>query len=90
MHPGYLSNAYAVADEEGGTAVFVDSGAPLEPLLAAVERWGARPRAVLRTHAHHDHVEHEDDLLDRFGIEVVDRRARGRRAPDRGFADAGP
>ena len=71
MHPGYLSNAYAVADEEGGTAVFVDSGAPLEPLLAAVERWGARPRAVLRTHAHHDHVEHEDELLDRFGIEVV-------------------
>ena len=71
MHPGYLSNAFAVADEQGGTAVFVDSGAPLEPLLAAVERWGARPRAVLRTHAHHDHVEHEDELLDRFGIEVV-------------------
>ena len=71
MHPGYLSNAFAVTDEQGGTAVFVDSGAPLEPLLAAVERWGARPRAVLRTHAHHDHVEHEDELLDRFGIEVV-------------------
>ena len=71
MHPGYLSNAYVVADEEGGTAVFVDSGAPLEPLLAAVERWGVQPRAVLRTHAHHDHVEFEDDLLGRFGIEVV-------------------
>ena len=35
MHPGYLSNAYVIADEEGGTAVFVDSGAPMEPLLAA-------------------------------------------------------
>jgi hydroxyacylglutathione hydrolase len=67
MHPNYLSNAYVVADEEGGTAVFVDSGAPLEPLLGAVERWGVRPLAVLRTHGHQDHVEHEGEL----GVEVV-------------------
>jgi hydroxyacylglutathione hydrolase len=67
MHPDYLSNAYAVADEAGGTAVFVDSGAPLEPLLRAVEEWRAEPRYVLRTHSHHDHVEHEDEL----GLEVV-------------------
>ena len=71
MHPGYLSNAYVIADEEGGTAVFVDSGAPLLPLLAAIERWRAEPRYVLRTHAHGDHVEHEDDLRKRFGIDVV-------------------
>jgi hydroxyacylglutathione hydrolase len=67
MHPGYLSNAYLVADEEGGTAVYVDSGAPLEPLLGAVARWGVTPVAVLRTHAHGDHVEHEDEL----GLPVV-------------------
>src|SRR5438874_1444763 len=67
MHPGYLSNAYLVADEEGGTAVYVDSGAPLEPLLAAAERWRVTPVAVLRTHGHSDHVEHEDEL----GLEVV-------------------
>jgi hydroxyacylglutathione hydrolase len=67
MHPDYLSNAYLVADEEGGAAVYVDSGAPLEPLLAAAERWGVTPVAVLRTHGHHDHVENEDEL----GLEVV-------------------
>ena len=67
MHEGYLSNAYLVADEERGTAVYVDSGAPLEPLLAAAERWGVTPVAVLRTHAHGDHVEHEDEL----GLQVV-------------------
>jgi hydroxyacylglutathione hydrolase len=71
MHPGFLSNAYVVADEEGGTALFVDSGAPVEPLLEAVDHWGARPRHVLRTHAHGDHVEHEEDLCERFGIDVV-------------------
>jgi glyoxylase-like metal-dependent hydrolase (beta-lactamase superfamily II) len=62
MHPEWLSNAYLVADEEGGTAVFVDSGAPLEPLRAAVEKWGVEPSFVLRTHSHHDHVEHEAEL----------------------------
>jgi hydroxyacylglutathione hydrolase len=67
MHPGYLSNAYLVADEEGGAAVFVDSGAPIDPLLAAADRWRVTPVAVLRTHGHHDHVEHEDAL----GVPVV-------------------
>jgi hypothetical protein len=39
MHDRFLSNAYLVADEEGGAAVFVDSGAPLEPLLRAAKEW---------------------------------------------------
>lgn len=71
MEPRWLSNAYAIADREGGTAVFVDSGADVEPLVAAVERWGAAPVAVLRTHAHADHVVHEAELAARYGIPVV-------------------
>jgi hydroxyacylglutathione hydrolase len=71
MHPDWLSNAFAVADREGGTAVFVDSGADIEPLAAAVERWGATPAAILRTHDHHDHVSNEDALASRYGIDVV-------------------
>jgi hydroxyacylglutathione hydrolase len=71
MHPGWLSNAYVVADREGGTAVFVDSGADPRPLVAAVERWGATPAAILRTHSHSDHIVHEDELSARYGIPVV-------------------
>ena len=62
MHPEWLSNAYVVADEEGGAAVFVDSGADMAPLLAAAERWRVEPSYVLRTHSHHDHVVHEGEL----------------------------
>lgn len=62
MDPRWLSNAYLVADEEGGSALYVDSGAPLEPLLAAAARWAVRPELVLRTHSHSDHVEHEAEL----------------------------
>jgi hydroxyacylglutathione hydrolase len=67
MDPGWLSNAYLVADEPGGTAVFVDSGAPLEPLLGRAREWGVTPTHVLRTHAHSDHVAHEREL----GLPVV-------------------
>ncbi len=62
MHPEWLSNAYLVADEEGGSALYVDSGAAVEPLQAAAERWNVKPEVVLRTHSHHDHVVHEEEL----------------------------
>ena len=71
MHAGWLSNAYLVADEPGGAAVFVDSGAPLEPLLEAVERDDLTPTHLLITHAHADHVAGNDELVRRFDIPVV-------------------
>ena len=70
MHPGWLSNAYLLA-VEGGPALFVDSGADVAPLVAAAERWHATPVALLRTHSHPDHVEHEDELVQRYSIPVV-------------------
>jgi hydroxyacylglutathione hydrolase len=71
MHPDWLSNAYVIAAEEGGAAVFVDSGADPAPLSAALESWHATPVAILRTHAHADHVAHEDELAARYGIPVI-------------------
>jgi glyoxylase-like metal-dependent hydrolase (beta-lactamase superfamily II) len=71
MHPDWLSNAFAIADREGGTALFVDSGADLAPLVAAVDEWGAAPAAILRTHSHHDHVVHEQELRAKYRIDVV-------------------
>ncbi len=71
MDPGWLSNAYLVADEPGGTAVFVDSGAPLEPLLAAVEEESLNVTHLLTTHGHGDHVAGDEELVSRFGLTVV-------------------
>jgi glyoxylase-like metal-dependent hydrolase (beta-lactamase superfamily II) len=71
MDARWLSNAFVVGDEPGGVAVFVDSGAPLEPLLGFVERERLTPTHILRTHGHEDHVEHEDELAQRFGIPIV-------------------
>ena len=71
MDERWLSNAFLVGDEPGGIAVFVDSGAPLEPLLETLERERLVPTHILRTHGHADHVEHEELLSRRFGIPVV-------------------
>jgi glyoxylase-like metal-dependent hydrolase (beta-lactamase superfamily II) len=71
MHPSWLSNAYLLGDEDGGVAVFVDSGAPLEPLVAVVERDGLKPTHLLVTHGHADHVAGNDELVDRYGLEIA-------------------
>ena len=71
MHPEWLSNAYLVAAEPGGTAVFVDSGAPLQPLHDAVERERLTPTHLLTTHDHGDHVAGDAELQERYGVEIV-------------------
>jgi hydroxyacylglutathione hydrolase len=71
MDPGWLSNAYLVWDEPGGTAVFVDSGAPLEPLVETVESESLTPTHLLVTHAHGDHVAGNDELVRRYSVEIT-------------------
>jgi hydroxyacylglutathione hydrolase len=71
MDPTWLSNAYLVADRAGGNGFFVDSGAPLEPLVAAVERLELQITHLLTTHSHGDHVAHHDELERRFGAVVL-------------------
>ncbi|MGH3109372.1 MAG: MBL fold metallo-hydrolase [Gaiellaceae bacterium] len=71
LHPSWLSNAYVLGVKEGGAAVFVDSGAPLEPLHEAVARHRLEPTHLLVTHGHADHVAGNDELVERYGIEVV-------------------
>ena len=71
MDPQWLSNAYLVADEPGGKAVFVDSGGPLDPLHEVVEREGLKVTHLLTTHAHGDHIAGDDELVERYGVEIV-------------------
>jgi hydroxyacylglutathione hydrolase len=71
LDPGWLSNAYLVADEVGGTAVFVDSGAPLQPLHDAVAQNRLTVTHLLTTHADPDHVAGDEELRSRYGLEVV-------------------
>ena len=71
MHDQWLSNAYLVADAEGGTGVIVDSGGPSQPLLDAVERLGLSVPYLLLTHHHHDHVAENHVYKERLGVKIL-------------------
>src|SRR5204862_7419401 len=77
MDPSWLSNAYLVADRRGGTGLFVDSGAPLDPLIAAVEELDLHVPFLLTTHGHGDHIAHHDELEESFGLTVLADPAEG-------------
>ncbi len=63
MSTPWLSNTYLVADDEGMTAVMVDAGGPVEPLLELLAREHYRLSHVLLTHHHHDHVAELDTVI---------------------------
>jgi hydroxyacylglutathione hydrolase len=65
MSDGFLSNTYLVGDEPGGTALLIDAGGPVAPLLDALERERLTLARVLLTHHHHDHVMELDQVLAR-------------------------
>jgi glyoxylase-like metal-dependent hydrolase (beta-lactamase superfamily II) len=65
MHDKFLSNTYLVADEDGGTAVMIDAGGPVQPLLQAIEDRDLTLSHVLLTHHHFDHVCDLDQVLAR-------------------------
>lgn len=66
LSEGFLTNTYLVADRPDGSAVLVDAGGQLAPLLDAVARERLSLSAVLLTHHHGDHVQELERVLDRF------------------------
>ena len=71
MNEQLLSNAYLVADEPGGHGVLIDSGAPPEPLLEAIEKNDLTVAHLLLTHHHGDHVENNGVFKEKLGVEIV-------------------
>ncbi|ADB49482.1 MBL fold metallo-hydrolase [Conexibacter woesei] len=66
MSDGFLTNTYLVADGPDGSAVLIDAGGGLEPLLDAIERERLTLTTILLTHHHGDHVQELDRVLERF------------------------
>jgi hydroxyacylglutathione hydrolase len=82
MHPEWLSNAYLVADEPGGSAVVIDSGGPSGPLLEKIEEHGVNVSHLLLTHHHVDHVAENAVYKERFGVEILAHPLEAQRLED--------
>ena len=55
-HPSWLSNTYLVGEMDGGCAVVIDSGGPIEPLLEVIRKRHLRVTYLLNSHHHSDHI----------------------------------
>ena len=67
----WLSNAYLVVDEPGGTGVLVDSNTVTDPLAERAEREGTQITHLLLTHHHYDHVVGARELAQRFDVPIL-------------------
>jgi hydroxyacylglutathione hydrolase len=67
----WLSNAYLVVDEPGGTGVLIDSNEVTDPLIERVERERTTITHILLTHHHYDHVVGVEKLAERFDVPVL-------------------
>jgi hydroxyacylglutathione hydrolase len=73
--------AYLVIDERANVAAVVDASEE-GPVVAAIERSGAKPIAILSTHHHFDHVGGNEAIRARFpGISVHGHRSDDKRIP---------
>jgi hydroxyacylglutathione hydrolase len=67
-HPDWLSNAYLVAEGEGGKGILIDANGVAQPLLDRIERDRIVITDVLCTHSHTDHVDGIKELASQFGV----------------------
>jgi len=70
-HPGWLSNAYLIADGPGGHGVFVDGNGLADDLERKAGDAGITITHVLVTHGHGDHTVGVEELAARHGVEVL-------------------
>lgn len=73
-HPVWLSNTYLVAEGDGGAAVVVDGGGPVEDLLRLARSRRLRVTHIFNTHHHHDHVAENATLRRATGARVCAHR----------------
>lgn len=82
MSEQWLSNTYLVADELGTSAVLIDAGGPVAPLLKVLARMRFELTHVLLTHHHHDHVAELDAVLEAHpGTPVLIHEAEREQVP---------
>lgn len=64
------ANTYVLIDEETREAAIIDSGGEFEIINDALEKYSAKLKYILNTHAHFDHVMGEKEAQERTGLPV--------------------
>lgn len=70
----WLSNTYLVAPGDGGPAVMIDSGGPVDDLLEVISKRRLQVTHLFNTHHHHDHIAENDRLRRETGARLCAHR----------------
>jgi hydroxyacylglutathione hydrolase len=63
------TNCYILSDSSTHEAIVIDPGGEPRKIISAIEAEKLRPKILLATHAHFDHVLGVDELRSRYGVE---------------------
>jgi hydroxyacylglutathione hydrolase len=68
-------NCTVLGDETTGEAIVIDPGDDAEKILQALEKRGLKPKQIICTHTHIDHVGAIDDLQTKSGVPAAIHKA---------------
>ena len=61
------TNCYVVSNEETLECFLIDPGAYSDKMITYIRENALKPRAILLTHGHFDHIMGIDKVIDRYG-----------------------
>lgn len=67
----YKVNTYIIACPQSRQGAIIDPGGNQEEILACLEEHSIRPKYILNTHGHADHIMANAKLKDKLGVEIV-------------------
>lgn len=64
-------NCYVIGEEDSSEAAVIDPGDEFDRIAGLLDRKGLRPKYILFTHAHYDHVCAAGELKEKYGALIV-------------------
>ena len=71
----YEANCYILVDEDTKDCVIIDAGGDADKIETAVESMSGKPKYVILTHGHFDHVGGVEEICSKYNIPFYISRA---------------
>ncbi len=65
------TNCYLVEDEKNKEALVIDPGEAADKIFEAIKKLGLKPRYIVNTHGHFDHVNANGNLISKIKIPIL-------------------